>query len=291
MSLDDRTLRGLQDWARGPGPGDVIADRYELHQRIGEGGMGVVYAADDREGGRPVAVKIVAGGGEHVTARFEREARSLERVTHPAIVKYLAHGTHEGSRYLVMDRLEGCSLAERLAVGRLPIRDVIVLGRRLADALVEVHRAGITHRDLKPSNVFLVSRGSPPAERVAVSEACLLDFGIARPVDADTLTGRGALVGTPGYMAPERVRGEEGATPASDIFSLGCVLFECLLGRPPFASETTVALLARVLLEIAPRVREERAETPLGLEGLVEQMLAKEPGERPDAAEVVRALV
>lgn len=171
MSLDDRTLRGLQDWARGPGPGDVIADRYELHQRIGEGGMGVVYAAQDREEGRPVAVKIVQGGGDQDTARFEREVRSLEKVSHPAIVKCLAHGTHEGSRYLVMERLEGCRLAERLTLGRLAIREVVVLGRRLAGALVEVHRAGVTHRDLKPSNVFLVASASAHADRIASRRA------------------------------------------------------------------------------------------------------------------------
>ena len=290
MSLDDRALRGLQDWARGPGPGDVLADRYELGARIGEGGMGVVFAANDRlDGGRRVAVKIVRSGGDQDTARFEREVRSLEKVAHPAIVKCIAHGVHDGSRYLVMDRLDGCTLAERLTMGRLSLHDVVVLGRRLADALAEVHRAGIIHRDIKPSNIFLAGRGTPD-ERITVSEACLLDFGIARPGDADTLTARGALVGTPGYMAPERVRGDEATDPASDVFSLGCVMYECLLGRPAFAAETTYALLARVLLEVAPLVREERPDAPLGLEALVEQMLAKDPAERPGADEVAHAL-
>ena len=282
MSLGDRALRGLQDWARGPGTGEVLGDRYELRQRIGEGGMGVVYAAHDRVLERDVAIKILRRGGDEETARFEREWKSLEKISHPAVVKCIAHGEHDGSRYLVMDRLEGCSLAERLTLGRLPVRDVLVLGRRLGEALAEVHRAGVTHRDVKPSNVFLAGE--------AVGEACLLDFGIARPDGAATLTAQGALVGTPGYMAPERVRGEEASDPASDVFSLGCVLFECLVGRAPFAAETTYALLARVLLEVAPLVREERPEAPLGLEALVEQMLAKTIADRPDAAEVTRAL-
>ncbi|MBX3188836.1 MAG: serine/threonine protein kinase [Labilithrix sp.] len=286
MSLGDRALEGLRDWVIGPGEGEVLADRYELRRRIGEGGMGVVYAADDRVSGKSVAIKIVRGAGDHDTARFEREVASLARVSHPAIVKHIAHGVHEGARYLVMDRLEGCSLAERLRLGRLSIRETLILGRRLAEALGEVHRAGIAHRDIKPSNVFLAGDDA----RGAASGACLLDFGIARPREAVTLTARGALVGTPGYMAPERVRGDEPSErdPASDVFSLGCVLYECLLGRPPFAAQTTYELLARVLLEVAPLVREERPEAPLGLEALVEQMLAKEPRERPDAAEVAR---
>ncbi len=127
-SLDDRALRGLHEWARGPGPGDVLDARYELGRRLGEGGMGVVYSAEDRLTKRRVAVKVVRGGGSDDTARFEREVRSLQKIDHPAIVKCLAHGVHEGSRYLVMDQLDGCSLAERLAKGRLSVREVVVLG-------------------------------------------------------------------------------------------------------------------------------------------------------------------
>ena len=290
MKLGDRALRGLRDWVSGPGPGDVLADRWELGPRIGEGGMGVVYAAEDRASGKRVAIKIARGGGDHDTARFTREVKALQTLSHPAIVKCLGHGVHEGSHYLVMDRLEGCSLAERLRLGRLSVRETLVLGQRLAGALAEVHRAGIAHRDIKPSNIFLAGDGaSPDDDRGTVSRACLLDFGIARPLEATTLTARGALVGTPGYMAPERVRGDDVRDPASDIFSLGCVIFECLIGRAPFTAETTYALLARVLLEVAPLVREERPEAPLGLEAIVEQMLAKETTDRPSAAVVARA--
>jgi len=282
MTLSDRALSDLVEWVSGPAQGDVLDNRFELRQRIGEGGMGVVYAGYDRVDGVRVAIKIVRGLDEKDIARFEREVTLLSEVSHPAIVKCLAHGDDNGSRYLVMERLEGCNLAEKLRLGRLSVRATIELAKRIAGALVEVHKAGIVHRDLKPSNVFLVE--SEP------SRACLLDFGIARSSTSTTLTARGALVGTPGYIAPERVRGAEGQDPASDVFSLGCVLYECLLGRPPFASETTYGLLARVLVEIAPLVRSERPEAPLGLEALVEQMLGKEPDARPDAKEVVRTL-
>jgi serine/threonine protein kinase len=286
VKLDDRALDKLQDWASLPQPGDVVDGRFELRQRIGEGGMGVVYAAYDRVDERTVAVKIVSGGGEHDTARFDREVHALEGVAHPALVKYIAHGDHEGVRYIVMARLEGCSLAERLRIGRLSIRDTIDLGVSIAAARGVLPGAGVVHRDVKPANIFLVG----DLEGSRTTGACLLDFGLARPADATTLTAHGALVGTPGYVAPERVRADDDARPPGDVFSLGCVLYECLLGAPPFAAETTYVLLARVLLEIAPLARHERPDTPLGLEALIEQMLANEPGERPPAVEVVRAL-
>jgi len=292
MSIGDRLLDDLRDWVAGPAAGDILDERYELRQRIGEGGMGVVYSAYDRVDGRRVAVKVLRGGSDHDTARFEREVSALTRLEHPAIVRWLAHGTAEGVHYLVMDRLEGFSLAERLRLGRLSVRQTLALARRIGGALAEVHRAGIIHRDIKPSNVFLV--GGVPGEdptQVGVDGASLLDFGIARATTSTTLTAHGALVGTPGYIAPEQVRGTSGPPePSADVFSLGCILFECLLGRPPFTADTTYSLLARVLLEVAPLVREERPEAPLGLEALVEQMLAKEPKDRPSASEVVRAV-
>lgn len=287
MKLDEHALGRLQDWVARPQTGDVLNGRFELRQRIGEGGMGVVYAAHDRLDDRVVAVKIATGGGDHDTARFDREVHALEELSHPAVVGYIAHGVHEGARYIVMERLEGCSLAERLRLGPLSIRDTVELGARIGSALDEAHALGVVHRDLKPANIFLAG----DLEGSRTTGAYLLDFGLARFAPATTLTAPGSLVGTPDYMAPERVRDDAAsATISGDVFSLGCVLFECLLGRPPFQAETTRALLARVLLEMAPLVRRERPEVPLSLEALVEQMLAKEPSERPLPAEVVRAL-
>jgi eukaryotic-like serine/threonine-protein kinase len=288
VTLDDHALRGLRAFIDdgGPGPGDVLAGRIELRQRIGEGGMGVVYAGFDRERRADVAVKVVRPGGEHDEARFEREVGALEAVSHPAVITCIMHGTHSGARYFVMDRLRGCNLAERLRLGRLTVRETLVLGQRLASALEEVHRAGIVHRDIKPSNIFLAGDD----DRGDVARACMLDFGIARVLAATTLTAPGAVVGTPGYMAPEQIRADGDPKGASDVFSLGCVLFECLTGRAPFVAETTYEVLARVLVEVTPLIREERPDAPLGVEALIEQMLAKDPDARPPAGDVVTAL-
>ena len=276
--LDDRALAGLRAFVAEPGSGDVIGGRFELREVIGEGGMGVVHGAWDREGERDVAIKVLrATGDADEQARFDRERAALDGAAHSCLVPYVASGTHEGVHWVAMEKLAGSTLASRLTRGPLGITDSVALGRRLADALACVHRAGITHRDVKPSNVFLV--GDAPAN------VRLLDFGIARDAAAPTLTRRGALVGTPGYMAPEQARGEK-ATPAADVFALGCVLFECLTGRPAFAGASDEIVLAQIMLETPVLVRTLRAEVPLALEGLVEQMLDKQSVLRP-AAEVV----
>ncbi len=279
--LDDRAVAGLRALASEPGSGDVLADRFELREPIGEGGMGIVFAAWDREASREVAVKIVRADDADGEERFEREAAALAKIAHPAIVRYVARGNENGARFFVMDRLVGVTLAERLARGRLTVRQTLALGRRIAEGLAAVHREGIAHRDVKPSNVFLVDD--------APAAASLLDFGLARTKDGVPLTAAGALVGTPGYMAPEQVRGDR-AGPHADVFALGCVLFECLTGRSAFAGESTAIVLSQILLESPPLVRELRPEVPLALEGIVEQMLAKVEAARPDAKEVAREL-
>ena len=247
--LDDRAVAALRALVREPGPGDVLGDRFELREVIGEGGMGVVHAAFDRETSREVAVKVVRGEGSD-DARFARECAALAGVAHPAIVPYVARGTHEGVHWLAMDRLVGSTLASTLhRDGKLGIADTLALGRRVAEALAAAHRQRIAHRDVKPSNLFLVD-GAPAGVR-------LLDFGIARDLAAPPLTKTGTLVGTPGYMAPEQARGER-ATPAADVFALGCVLFECLVGRPAFTGTTTEVLLAQILLEVPPLVPRRR---------------------------------
>jgi eukaryotic-like serine/threonine-protein kinase len=280
--IDDRAVERLRDLLAQPDTGDVLADRYELGERIGEGGMGIVFAARDRRDGSDVAVKIVRACGDHDEARFEREARALEGVSHPAVVPHRAHAVHAGVRFLVMDRVVGSTLAERLGRGALAVGETVTLAKRLAEGLSAVHRAGLVHRDVKPSNVLL--EGDDPAR------ACLLDFGLARPTSSDALTAQGALVGTPGYMAPEQVRAESPAGPAADIFALGCVVHECLTGRPPFAADDTEALFARVLACEPRSLREIRPAVPLALEALAGKMLAKDPSARPSAEEVVREL-
>ncbi len=280
--LDVRAIASLRALAAEVGPGDVLEDRFELKEPIGEGAMGLVYSAWDRQAEREVAIKLIEVTDAEGEARFEREARALASVAHPNVVRYIAEGAHGTTRFLVMDRLRGRTLADTTALGRLPVAGTIALGRSVAEGLAALHAAALVHRDLKPSNVFLVD-GAPSAARI-------LDFGLARGKEGLRITKTGALVGTPGYMAPEQVRGDRAIGPRADVFALGCVLFECLTGQAAFFQASIDALCAQILLEEPPLVRKLRPEVSLGLEALVEQMMSKRESARPDAAEVARAL-
>src|SRR6185437_16824453 len=171
-------------------------------------------------------------------------------------------------------------LVTRLERARLTVEETLILARRVAGALGDLHARGVLHRDIKPSNLFLCGG--------LVEGVKVLDFGIARSPDASRqITRTGTTIGTPGYMAPEQARGERDADGQADLFSLGCVLFECLTGRPAFTGNHVIALLARVLLEDAPRVTALRPEVPDALADLIEQMMAKCPGDRPADAGAV----
>ncbi|WP_437319394.1 protein kinase domain-containing protein [Sorangium sp. So ce385] len=265
-------------------PGDVIAGRFEIDGRAGAGGMGEVFRARDRSSGRDVAVKVLLERRLDDEVRFTREAAVLSELRHPGIVEYVTSGeTPSGQRYLVMEWLAGEDLSVRLARGALGVDEALALGARVAEALAAAHARGVVHRDLKPSNIFLVERD--------VTRAKVLDFGIARRGDAKTITRAGALLGTPGYMAPEQARSGRDVDARADVFALGCVLFECLTGTPAFLGDDLIAILAKVLAEEAPRVRERCPQVPEALEQLVSRMLAKEPEERPgDAAAVAEEL-
>ncbi|WP_437733807.1 serine/threonine-protein kinase [Sorangium sp. So ce1335] len=256
-------------------PGQRIAGRFELERQAGVGGMGALYRAVDLETGAPVAVKILHGAQEADLARFAREATILDRLTDPAVVRYVAHGITGASRpYLVMEWLEGEDLAARLARAELTVAESLALARRLAGALAAVHALGVVHRDIKPSNIFLCDG--------RVEQARLIDFGIARPERATAVVTRtNSAVGTLGYMAPEQARGSAGVDARADVFSLGCVLFECLTGQPAYAGDNPMAVLAKLLLASPPRVRDERPEVPDELDALVERMLRREPTGRP----------
>jgi hypothetical protein len=264
-------------------PGTVLGGRFELERLAGEGGMGTVYRALDRATGQPAAVKVLLRSAD--AARFVREARLLEGVRHPAVVRYVGEGTtSDGAPYLVMEWLDGEELLTRLARARLTVEETVTLARRVLGALVELHARGVLHRDLKPSNLLLCGG--------RVEEVKLLDFGIAlRPDASRPITRTGTTIGTPGYMAPEQARGERDVDARADLFSLGCVLFECLTGRPAFTGAHVIALLAKVLLEEAPRVTAIRPEVPEGLADLIERLMAKSPADRPaDAGAVLEAL-
>ncbi|NVB84602.1 MAG: protein kinase [Kofleriaceae bacterium] len=254
-------------------PGEVVESRFELERIAGSGGMGTVYRAIDRTSGSPVAFKVLRSASVDAAQRFAREVRILAGLRHPGIVRYIADGrTPDGEMWLAMEWLEGESLNQRLARGELTAAEAVDLVRRIAEALGAAHERGVIHRDLKPSNLFLADFD---LERVKV-----LDFGVARVADASA-TRTGVMVGTPGYMAPEQARGDRNVGARSDVFALGCLLFECLTGKPPFVGENVMAVLAKILLEDAPRVGAERGDIPEALDDLVARTLSKSPDQRP----------
>ncbi|HEY4393213.1 MAG TPA: protein kinase, partial [Polyangia bacterium] len=263
----------------------VVAGRFHLLAEAGAGGMGTVYRARDLTTGATVAVKILTGREVREAQRFDQEASILAGLVHPAIVRYITHGVADnGARYIAMEWLDGEDLATRLAREHPTIAETVAMARRTAEALAYAHRAGVVHRDIKPGNLFL------PAG--ALERLKVLDFGIARLTDnTRKLTRTGSVIGTPGYMAPELIRGARDITPRADVFSLGCVMFQCLTGRAVFEAEAPTALLAKILLVEPPRVREVAPQVPVAVDEVVARMLAKDPARRlPDAAAVLEAL-
>jgi len=262
-------------------PGTTLAGRFDIESLAKAGGMGAVYRARDRLSGERVAIKVANVADRQLLDRLDQEARVLAGLHHPAIVRYVAHGaTPNGDPFLAMEWLDGIDLAERLVGGRLSIEETIALGQRVAEGLAAAHELGLVHRDIKPSNLFL-----PGGD---VRRVKLLDFGIVRDVRAQlhsTLTG--LPIGTPGYMAPEQARGSPDQDPRADLFSFGCVLFECLTGRPPFVGRDFVAVQAKILFEEAPRLSLLRAEAPSTLERLVMALLAKDKTGRPPSSSAV----
>lgn len=265
------------------GPGDVVAQRFELGAVAGAGAFGRVFRAHDRETGRTVALKVLEEARPEVVDRFRREVTLLASITHPHVVGHVASGV-DGSRYayLAMDWLEGEDLARRLARGPLDAAELVGLARGALAGLSAAHALGIVHRDVKPSNVWLVD-GRPDQPR-------LLDFGLARLAAASSLTRVGTFLGTPEYMSPEQVKGVASLDQRADLFSLGCVLSECALGVTPFAAPTALAVATRVLLDEPPRVDVERPDLPPAFADLVERLLAKAPEQRPSLAEALALL-
>lgn len=247
--------------------------------------MGTIYRARDLQAGTLVALKLLGATNlrSNQTKRFVREAQLLAELSHPAIAAYVAHGqTLEGIPYLAMQWLDGKDLAQRLSESGLTLYESLALAQRIAAALAVAHRRGIIHRDIKPSNLFL--------QEDCIDRAMLLDFGIARDVLAEgDLTTTGDIIGTPKYMAPEQASGQQSIGPACDVFSLGCVLFECLSGQPPFEGDHAEQLLSRLLVQDSPRLRALRAELPESLDALLARMLAKKPEDRPQDAEALCA--
>jgi serine/threonine protein kinase/tetratricopeptide (TPR) repeat protein len=266
--------------------GQVVAERFVLQSLAGEGGMGAVYRALDRETGNVVALKVVHAGDEKTASRFAQEAAVLRSLDHPSIVRYVAHGiTDDATPFLAMEWLDGEDLADRLARGPLSSVETVALVAQVADALGAAHARGVVHRDVKPSNIFLPG-GDP--HRVKI-----LDFGIARAGGrARITTSSGGILGTLGYMAPEQARAERDVDARADVFSLGCVLHECITGEPVFQGDHVMAILAKILFDEAPRLRDRFPTADLALDALTARMLSKDPKKRPaDGAALAKEIL
>lgn len=249
------------------------------------GGMGTVFRGRDLHLGDRVAVKVVRDASAEMLERLRREADVLSELKHPSLVGFRACGDLAGiGGYMVLDWIDGIDLARRLRHGPLALGDALELGRLLAAGLSLAHKRGIVHRDIKPQNVIL--RGGDPTRPV------LIDFGIATLVDLPSgLTLAGLTIGTPGYMAPEQARGEAAMDARADVYGLGCLLFHCLAGTPPFVGDSAVAIVAESLLSEPPRLSQRMPNVPPALDEFVASLLAKERDRRPvDASDVEQRL-
>lgn len=275
---------------------DVIGERYGNYQAIsllGEGGMGAVYLAEHPGIGRRVAVKVLRAEMDHdpqLLTRFLNEARAANAIRHPNIIEVLDSGTTErGSSYLVMELLEGEVLSSRIRrLVRLDEKSAVEIAMQTAAGLGAAHAKGIIHRDLKPDNLFLI----PEPTDIARERVKILDFGIAKlhKMAGDSLKTRtGTLMGTPVYMSPEQCLGTKEVDHRSDVYSLGCILFELLAGRPPFVSEGFGELLSMHLHEPPPALRQFAPQVTPDIEQAVLRMLAKKPDERFQSMNDVRA--
>ena len=269
---------------------------YQIGEPIGAGGMGEVYRARDTRLDRSVAIKVLPA---HLSSlhdlreRFEREARTVSSLNHPNICTLHDIGSQDGIDFLVMEYLEGETLADRLSGGRtLKLADALEIAMQIADALDKAHRQGVVHRDLKPGNVMLTKAG---ASRNDAPQAKLLDFGLAKqakpaatvsgagqsimPTEGQPLTAHGAIIGTFQYMAPEQLEGQE-ADARTDIFAFGVMLYEMVTGRRAFEGKSHVSLIAAIVDHDPPPMSSLTSVSPPLLDHLVKTCLAKNPDRR-----------
>jgi eukaryotic-like serine/threonine-protein kinase len=263
----------------------LIAGRYEVGELLGRGGMAEVYAGVDRRLSRPVAIKLLQesmAARDDVRVRFEAEARAAAAITQPHAVAVYDSGEHEGVPYIVMERLPGDTLADRIATGPvLSAAEARAYGRQVLGALDAAHRVGMVHRDVKPGNILLTGEGT----------AKIADFGIAKSLDVSTdLTGTGQLIGTPAYLAPEQLAGEP-ASHQADLYALGIVLYEALTGRKPYDAGTPMATARAVIDGNRPALGDLRPDLDPSLVRAVERAMAPDPAARfPSAAAMNAAL-
>jgi serine/threonine-protein kinase len=261
----------------------LLLGRYRLDEVIDGGATATVWRARDIHLDRDVAIKVLDRPGlNHDTAerlRFRDEARALARLSHPHIVTVFDSGTEDGADFLIMELIEGRSVRSWLSEdGILPITRAAAVMAQVCDALAAAHAAGIVHRDIKPGNIVVTADGT----------AKVCDFGIARLSDATPLTHPDIALGTSSYMSPEQIGGQT-VDSRCDLYAVGCVLFEMLVGVPPFVGDTAFSVIDQHMRAQPPSVRSRRPDIPAELDGLVKRLLAKDPGLRPATAAQARA--
>ncbi len=246
--------------------------RYEIKSELGRGGMATVYRAVDPRSEREVAIKVLPREMLHdpqFRTRFEREAKTIAMLEHPAIVPVYDFGEDDGQPYFVMRYMTGGSLSDRLRSGQLTVPETARLFARLAPALDSAHKKGIIHRDLKPANILFDQYGEP----------YISDFGIAKLTEAQGSVTGSAIVGTPAYMSPEQAQGNA-VDGRSDVYGMGVILFEALAGQQPFSGDTPMSVVVKHITDPVPHILDLKPDLPGGVEKIVEKALAKDPAER-----------
>ncbi|MGH7538398.1 MAG: bifunctional serine/threonine-protein kinase/formylglycine-generating enzyme family protein [Gemmatimonadales bacterium] len=261
----------------------ALAGRYALARQLGEGGMGTVYLGTDVKLGREVAIKVLAPRTRAYlgSGRFQREVQLVASLSHPHIVPLFEADEVEGFLYYVMGYVAGESLQQRLERdGPLPLEDAVRIAAEVGDALQYAHERGIIHRDIKPANILLSG-----------GHAMVTDFGVAKNVTESeagkTLTGTGVTIGTAAYMSPEQASGEKRIDARSDVYALAVVLYEMLVGEPPFTGPSAQAVVARILVDAPRLVRTTRPNVPAHLEQALMAALSKAPSDRPPSAKAL----
>jgi serine/threonine-protein kinase len=269
-------MEGARDQCGGLAVGSTLGP-YRLDSVLGEGGMGCVFGAHREPDGETIALKVLKpdlANQTEYSRRFAHEARAAAQVAHPHLVELLDVGEYEGRPCLAMRYVTGCSLEARIASeGPLPIPETVRMCTEVAAGLDALHEAGLVHRDVKTANVMLDEAG----------RATLTDLGLARGEGYSMLTAPGQVMGTIDYMAPELITGER-ASPSSDVYSLGCVVFECLAGHRPFAATDLVRLAMAVLREPPADPCADRTDSTVDFSLAAREALAKNPDRRPASA-------
>ncbi len=267
-----------------PGPGAILAGKYEIVRALGSGGMGLVFEARHLRLNQGVAIKLLrpeVRAIAEVTSRFEREGRACARLQSPHVARVLdVDVLPDGSPFMVMELLRGRELGNELTVrGKLPIREAVGYVMQACAGMEEAHRAGIVHRDLKPSNLFITEQDGRRTVKV-------LDFGISKLAGdvQSSVTTTASAFGTPLYMSPEQVRSVKHVDARTDLWSLGVVLYELLTGEPPFIHDSATAILAAIIADKPTPVRQRRPELPAGLAAVVMKALEKNPAARYGSA-------